>query len=59
LDLGDKYSYLCLLDTQTGGVLEEAGSAPPPKPSRGVSPAASRAAQTKIYKKLASMTELS
>jgi hypothetical protein len=23
LDLGDKYSYLCLLDTQSGDVLEE------------------------------------
>jgi hypothetical protein len=23
LDLGDKYSYLCLLDTETGEVLEE------------------------------------
>jgi hypothetical protein len=23
LDLGDKYSYLCLIDTQSGEVLEE------------------------------------
>ena len=23
LDLGDKYSYLCLLDTQSGEVIEE------------------------------------
>jgi hypothetical protein len=32
LDIGDKYSYLCLLNTDSGEVLEEGGCVPPPKP---------------------------
>ena len=32
LDLGDKYSYLCLLDTQSGETLEEGSCVPPPRP---------------------------
>jgi hypothetical protein len=32
LDLGDKYSYLCLIDTQSGEVIEEGLlCAPPPR----------------------------
>jgi hypothetical protein len=38
IDLGDKYSYLCLLDTESGEVIEEmAGCAPPPKLSGAAS----------------------
>jgi hypothetical protein len=35
LDLGDKYSYLCLLDTDSGEVIEEGRllTTPEPKPS--------------------------
>ncbi len=34
LDLGDKYSYLCLIDTQSGEIMEEGLLCPPPpKPS--------------------------
>ncbi len=34
LDLGDKYSYLCLIDTQSGEIMEEGLlCAPFPKPS--------------------------
>jgi len=37
LDLGDNYTYLCLLDIQSGEVLEEGrlkvDCVPPPKPS--------------------------
>jgi hypothetical protein len=33
LDIGDKYSYLCLIDTLSGEVIEEGRlCAPPPKP---------------------------
>ena len=33
LDLGDRYSYLCLVDTDSGEVIEEGLlCAPPPKP---------------------------
>jgi hypothetical protein len=39
LDLGDKYSYLCLLDTESGEVMEEGLlCALPPKPSGDASP---------------------
>ena len=31
LDLGDKYSYLCLLDTQSGEVIEEGRISTNPK----------------------------
>jgi hypothetical protein len=34
LDLGDKYSYLCLIDTESGEIMEEGLlCALPPKPS--------------------------
>jgi hypothetical protein len=34
LDLGDKYSYLCLIDTQSGEIVEEGRlRSLPPKPS--------------------------
>jgi hypothetical protein len=33
LDLGDRYSYLCLIDTKSGEVIEEGLlCAPPPRP---------------------------
>ena len=33
LDLGHRYSYLCLIDTDSGEVIEEGRlCAPPPKP---------------------------
>ena len=32
VDIGDKYSYLCLIDTDSGEVIEEVGCARPPKP---------------------------
>jgi hypothetical protein len=39
LDLGNKYSYLCLIDTESGEVVEEkAGCAPPQRLSGGASP---------------------
>ena len=39
LDIGDKYSYLCLLDTVSGEVMEEGLlCAPPPRPSDDASP---------------------
>jgi hypothetical protein len=39
LDLGDKYSYLCLLDTESGEVMEEGRlCVPAPRPSGGASP---------------------
>jgi hypothetical protein len=39
LDLGDKYSHLCLIDTQSGEVIEEGLlCAPPPRPSDDASP---------------------
>jgi hypothetical protein len=42
LDLGDKYSYLCLIDTQSGEIMEEGLlCAPAPKPSSGASPQSS------------------
>ena len=45
LDLGDKYSCLCLIDTESGELIEErAGCAPPPKPSGGASPRSGRCA---------------
>jgi len=38
VDLGDKYSYLCLLDTDTGKVVEEGRlRIPPLRPSGGAS----------------------
>jgi hypothetical protein len=42
IDLGDKYSHLCLLDTESGEVIEEGLlCAPPPKPSDDASPRSS------------------
>ncbi len=39
LDLGDKYSYLCLIDTVSGEVIEEGvGCVPAPRPSDDASP---------------------
>jgi len=36
LDLGDKYSYLCIIDQHSGEVIEEGLlCAPPPRPSGG------------------------
>jgi hypothetical protein len=32
LDLGDRYSYLCLLDTQSGDVIEEGRVRTTPEP---------------------------
>jgi hypothetical protein len=38
LDLGDKYSYLCLIDTESGEVIEEGLlCAPPQRPSSAAS----------------------
>ena len=43
IDLGDKYSYLCLLDTESGEVIEEGLlCAPPPKLSGAASLQSSR-----------------
>ena len=42
LDLGDKYSYLCLIDSQSGEVIEEGLlCALPPRPSEDASPPSS------------------
>jgi hypothetical protein len=42
LDLGDKYTYLCLIATDSGEVIEEGLlCAPPPKPSGGAFPRSS------------------
>jgi hypothetical protein len=42
LDLGDKYSHLCLLDTASGEVMKVGLlCAPPPKPSEDASPPSS------------------
>ena len=42
LDIGDKYSYLCLLDSENGEVMEEGLlCAPPQRPSGGASPPSS------------------
>ncbi|HSK83527.1 MAG TPA: hypothetical protein VK902_09025 [Rubrobacter sp.] len=42
LDLGDKYSYLCLIDTLSGEVIEEGLlCAPPQRPSGDASPPSS------------------
>jgi hypothetical protein len=42
VDIGDKYSYLCLIDTQSGEVIEEGLlCAPPRKPSGDASPPSS------------------
>ena len=42
LDLGDKYSYLCLIDQQGGEVIEEGlHCAPPLRPSNYASPPSS------------------
>jgi hypothetical protein len=39
VDIGDKYSCLCLIDTQSGEVIEEGLlCVPAPKPSSGASP---------------------
>lgn len=40
LDLGDKYSYLCLIDTDSGEIIEE-GSAPLLRLSGDASPLSS------------------
>ena len=43
LDLGDKYSYLCLIDTDTGEIVEErVGCLPLPRPSGGALTPSSR-----------------
>jgi hypothetical protein len=45
LDLGDKYSHLCLIDTESGEVMEEGLlCVPPPKPSDDASPPSGRCA---------------
>jgi len=42
LNLGDKYSYLCLIDQQSGEMIEEGLlCAQPPKPSEDASPPSS------------------
>ena len=42
VDLGDKYSYLCLLDTDTGKVVKEGRlRIPPLRPSGGAFPQSS------------------
>jgi len=33
VDLGDRYSYLCFLDTESGEIIEEVGYAPLLRPS--------------------------
>jgi hypothetical protein len=39
LDIGDKYSYLCLIDQESGQVIEEGLlCAPPQRPSEDASP---------------------
>ena len=38
LDLGDKYSYLCLIDTLSGEVIEEGRLRTTPRPSDDASP---------------------
>jgi hypothetical protein len=38
LDLGDKYSYLCLIDQQSGEIMEEGRLRTPLKPSGDASP---------------------
>ena len=42
LDIGDNYSYLCLLDSESGEVIEEGLlCAPPQRPSDDASPPSS------------------
>jgi hypothetical protein len=42
VDIGDKYSYLCLIDTQSGEIMEEGLlCAQPQKPSDDASPQSS------------------
>ena len=41
LDLGDKYSYLCLIETESGEVIEEGRLARPQRPSGDASPPSS------------------
>jgi hypothetical protein len=42
VDLGDKYSYLCLIETQSGEVIEEGLlCVQPPRPSDDASPQSS------------------
>ena len=41
LDLGDKYSYLCLIDQQSGQVIEEGRLRTTPRPSDDASPQSS------------------
>ena len=38
VDLGDKYSYLCLIDTDSGEVVEEGRLRTTPRPSGDASP---------------------
>jgi len=38
LDLGDRYSYLCLIDQESGEVIEEGRLRTTPRPSDDVSP---------------------
>ena len=41
LDIGDKYSYLCLLDSENGKVMEEGRLRTTQRPSGGASPPSS------------------
>jgi hypothetical protein len=41
LDLGDKHSYLCLIDQQSGEIMEEGRLRTTPKPSEVASPQSS------------------
>ena len=38
LDLGDRYSYLCLIDSESGEVIEEGRLRTSPEPSDDASP---------------------
>lgn len=42
LDLGDKYSYLFVLDNESGEMIEEVGCVPPPRTSAAASTPSSR-----------------
>jgi transposase len=61
LDLGDKYSHLCLIDTQSGEVLwRRVGCAPPLRPSERASehiPEALQPALEPILEQIGSLTE--
>ena len=42
LDLGDRYSYLCLLDTESGEIIEQSRLRTTPKDLAAASPPGSR-----------------